>query len=352
MGIIMGMDFKLNIDQALLKLIAELEEFKGRWTATQILAPDRLKVLRQVATIESIGSSTRIEGAKLSDSEVEKLLSGVKEFSFRSRDEQEVAGYAEAMEIVFAGHLDMELSENHLKQLHGVLLKYSEKDQRHRGEYKKFPNHIEAIGPAGNSLGVIFQTAMPFETPEKMRDLVEWTQKSLTEGEIHPLLVVAFFVVHFLAIHPFQDGNGRLSRIITTLLLLRSGYLYVPYSSFEHVIEANKEQYYLALRKAQGTLSSDNSKLGDWVHFFLKSMIKQKAELEKKLEKEVLLQKLPELSAQIIAFIRAHGRATIADIVTVTKGNRNTVKLHLRELVAAGRLVQQGTKKGTWYKLA
>lgn len=345
------MEFKLKIDHPLLKLIAELDEFKGRWSATQLLAPDRLKVLRQVATIESIGSSTRIEGAKLSDSEVKNLLSGVKAFSLRSRDEQEVAGYAEAMELIFSGHAEMPLSENHIKQFHGVLLKHSEKDQRHRGEYKKFPNHVEAFDPKGKSLGVVFQTASPFETPSKMKELVEWTQTALKEQEIHPLLVIAFFVVHFLAIHPFQDGNGRLSRVLTTLLLLRAGYMYVPFSSFERVIEANKEQYYLALRRAQGTLAGNGSKLGDWISFFLKSMVKQKAELEKKLERELLAEKLPELSSQIIAYIRDHGRATIGDVVAITKANRNTAKVHLRELVSAGRLVQQGKGKGTWYKL-
>lgn len=345
------MEFKLQIDHCLLKLIAELDEFKGRWSATQLLAPDRLKALRQVATIESIGSSTRIEGAKLTDSEVEKLLSGVKAFSLRSRDEQEVAGYAEAMELIFSSHSEMTLSENLVKQLHGVLLKYSEKDEQHRGDYKKFPNHVEAFDAKGKSLGVVFQTASPFETPQKMKELVEWAQTAIQKTEIHSLLSISFFIVHFLAIHPFQDGNGRLSRILTTWLLLRAGYLYVAFSSFERIIEVNKEQYNLALRKAQSTLYGENSKLGDWVTFFLKSMVKQKAELEKKLEREMLLEKLPELSSQMVIHIRDHGRATIGNIVAVTQANRNTIKVHLKDLVDAGRLVRQGTGKGTWYKL-
>src|SRR3989338_8309954 len=168
MDTLMDMEIKLKIDHQLLKLIALLDEFKGKWSATQLLVPDRLKSLRKVATIESIGSSTRIEGAKLSDSEIEKLLSGVKTFSFRSRDEQEVAGYAEAMELVFSGHTEMPLSENHIKQLHGVLLKHSEKDQRHRGEYKKFPNHVEAFDASGKSIGIVFETTSPFETPIKI----------------------------------------------------------------------------------------------------------------------------------------------------------------------------------------
>lgn len=345
------MEVKIQLNHDLLRLIAELDEFKGRWTATHLLAPDRLKALRQVATIESIGSSTRIEGAKLSDSEVEELLSGIKTYSFRSRDEQEVGSYAEAMELVFANHTELPLTENHIKQLHTILLKYSHKDERHRGEYKKFPNHVEAFDSDGKSLGVVFETTPPFDTPKRMTDLIEWTNVNLLDRKFHPLLVIAVFVVHLLAIHPFQDGNGRLSRILTTLLLLRCGYSYVLYSSFERVIEANKEGYYLALRRAQGTLGKDDSKLSEWLLFFLRCMQKQKSDLERKLEKESLLDKLPELSAQILAFIKDHGRATISDVVEVTKQNRNTIKGHLRELVQSGRLSKQGQGKGTWYKL-
>lgn len=352
MGIFMGVKVTIQIDQKLLALISELEEFKGKWSATQLLAPDRLVALRKVATIESIGSSTRIEGAKLSDSEVEKLLSGVKAFSFRSRDEAEVGGYAEAMETIFSDYSQLSLTENHIKQLHTTLLKFSQKDERHRGEYKKFPNHVEAFDPKGKSLGVVFETTTPFETPKRITELVEWTNRMFDTKEMHPLLVIGVFVVHFLAIHPFQDGNGRLSRVLTTLLLLRAGYSYVPFSSMERVIEANKEQYYLTLRRAQGSLAKDSAKLPEWITFFLKTMVKQKQELEKKMEKENLLASLPEVSAQILAFIHDHGRATIGDIVTVTQKNRNTVKAHLRELVKQRKLSQQGKGKGTWYKLA
>lgn len=345
------MEVKLKIDSKILKLIAELDEFKGSWAATQLLAPDRLLSLRQVATIESIGSSTRIEGAKLSDQEVEKLLLGVKTFSFRSRDEQEIGGYAEAMELVFTSFKDLELTENHIKQLHSLLLKFSQKDERHRGEYKKFPNHVEAFDSEGKSLGVVFETTKPFDTPKRMTELVKWTNRILEENEIHPLLIVAVFVVCFLAIHPFQDGNGRLSRVLTTLLLLRCGYSYVPYSSFERVIEANKEHYYLALRRAQSTLKKGDTKLADWIHFFLESMVKQKAHLEDKLRKESLIGALPETSSQILQFVKEHGRATVAQIVAVTGKNRNTVKVHLQKLVKTKRLTQHGKGKGTWYSL-
>jgi len=263
---------KLQILSEHLNLISKIDEFKGKWEALSNLAPDRLALLKRVATIESVGSSTRIEGARLTDREVEKLLSGLSSASFQSRDEEEIAGYAEAMELIFDSYDKIQTSENQIKQIHQILLRHSTKDARHRGKYKKFPNHVEAFSHDGRSLGIIFATATPFETPFKMAELVEWFNMEWEKWEFHRLLLIAIFLVHFLAIHPFQDGNGRLSRILTILLLLKSGYSYVPYSSLERVIEGNTEQYYLALRRAQSTLYTDNSRINDWILFFLSSL--------------------------------------------------------------------------------
>jgi Fic family protein len=218
----------LIITPEILKLIAEIDEFKGAWAAIGRISPDRLTALRRVATIESIGSSTRIEGAKLSDAKVGRLLTGLEVKSFTSRDEEEIAGYAEVMETIFAHWKDISLTENHIRQLHRDLLQYSSKDERHRGEYKTHNNHVEAFGPVGESLGIVFETATPFDTPRLTAELVETTQGNLESGDSHPLINIALFIVVFLEIHPFQDGNGRLSRILTTLLLLRSGYAYQP----------------------------------------------------------------------------------------------------------------------------
>ena len=220
-----------RITSELVTAIGQIDEFKGRWESLGNLAPERLWALRKIATIESVGSSTRIEGVRLTDGEIERLLSGVQTQSFRTRDEQEVAGYAKLMELIFESYADIPLTENHIHQLHGVLLKHSDKDVRHRGHYKKLPNHVEAFDEAGRSLGVIFETATPFDTPRLMEELVALTTQAFAEGHHHPLLIVGHFVVRFLAIHPYQDGNGRLSRALTTLLLLRAGYSYVPYSS-------------------------------------------------------------------------------------------------------------------------
>lgn len=340
------------ISNEVLRLIAELDEFKGRWQALGQLAPDRLSGLRRVATIESIGSSTRIEGAKLSDSEVDQLLSGLDVRSFRSRDEQEVAGYAKAMELVFGSWGEMALSENVLKQLHGVLLADSDKDERHRGEYKTIPNQVEAFDQDGKSLGVVFQTASPFDTPRLMEALVRWTNEALTAGEHHPLLVIGTFVVRVLAVHPFQDGNGRLARVATTLLLLRAGYQYVPFASLERVIEENKDEYYRSLRRAQTTLDRDESELATWLVFFLRCLVQQKNVLARKIEREQLLAALPALDEQLLRLVREHGRLTLGAALKLTGANRNTLKVHLRGLVGRGSLRLCGKARASWYEPA
>ena len=343
----------LKVTNAILTLISELDEFKGAWQAIGRIAPERLSNLRHVATIESIGSSTRIEGAKLSDREVEKLLSHLDTQSFANRDEQEVAGYAAVMETVFEHASDIPLTVNYIKQLHAQLLQYSEKDARHRGEYKTLSNSVEAFTPEGESVGVIFQTASPFDTPRLMDELIDWANAALSEKALHPLLVIAIFTVVFLEIHPFQDGNGRLSRILTTLLLLQSGYAYVPYSSLESVIEANKKNYYLALRQTQGTIRTETPDWQPWVTFFLEALSKQKKKLESKIKRErLILGDLPELSVQILEIAREHGRVTVNDAAKTTGSSRNTIKDHIKSLHNNGLLERHGAGRGTWYSLA
>jgi Fic family protein len=346
---------ELVLGPDLVRLVAEIDEFKGRWEALKMLSPDRLSALRKVATIESIGSSTRIEGSKLTDAQVETLLSGITVQSFQTRDEQEVAGYAEAMDLVFEAWVDLRLTENHVRQLHKTLLRHSDKDERHRGSYKTLPNHVVAFDGDGRELGVVFNTTTPFDTPREMEALVAWTRKAIEEEVMHPLLIVSVFVVTFLAIHPFQDGNGRLSRVLTTLLLLRAGYAYAPYSSMERVIEENKDLYYKALRRTQTTLGGDAPDWEPWVGFFLRCLKKQKDSLAVRLDRERIAQgaedELPDLSRQVLQALHSQERLTIVQIASITTANRNTLKVRLRELVSTGRIRKHGKARATWYSL-
>ena len=342
----------IQITPELLILLSELDEFKGAWRALGTLAPERLSALRHVATIESIGTSTRIDGSKLSDREVGHLLSRLEIKKFDSRDEQEVAGYAETMETVFHSFADIPVTENHLKQLHRDLLRYSHKDERHRGDYKKLPNNVVAFDAAGKMVGAVFETASPFDTPRRMSELVAWLRDAREIGRLHPLLIVAVFTVTFLEIHPFQDGNGRLSRILTTLLLLQAGYAYVPYSSLESVIEHSKEGYYLALRQTQQSIHSEAPDWQPWLMFFMRALQQQKRRLAAKVEREKgAFATLPALAVKILDYVRDHGRVTSRDMVRDSGASPNTLKTMFGALVKKGLLVRHGGGRSIWYGL-
>lgn len=342
----------IQITPELLALISEIDEFKGAWRALGTLAPQRLKALRYIATIESIGSSTRIEGSKLTDRDVENLLANLEINRFTSRDEQEVAGYADVMETVFHAWADIPVTENHIKQLHRDLLRHSDKDTRHRGAYKTLRNDVGAFDADGKMIGIVFETATPFDTPRRMTELIKWLNDARELRHIHPLLIVAVFVVTFLEIHPFQDGNGRLSRILTTLLLLQAGYAYVPYSSLESVIENSKEGYYLALRQTQGTIRTDAPNWQPWLTFFLRALQQQKRRLAIKVEREKnALTTLSALAVSSLDYARNHGRVTTRDMVRETGASTNTLKATFTSLVQKGLLVRQGGGRSTWYVL-
>jgi Fic family protein len=342
----------IRITPEMLALLSEIDEFKGAWRALGTLAPERLNALRHIATIESIGSSTRIEGSKLTDREVEHLLAKLEITAFASRDEQEVAGYAKVMEAIFQAWADIPVNENHIRQLHRDLLGYSGKDERHRGEYKKLPNNVAAFDTDGKMIGIVFETATPFDTPRRMAELIAWLSATRDLKRLHPLLIVAVFTVTFLEIHPFQDGNGRLSRILTTLLLLQVGYAYVPYSSLESVVERSKEDYYLALRQTQLTINSGTPNWQPWIMFFLRALQQQKRHLEAKIERErKAIAELSELAVRILEHARSHGRVTTRDMVREAGASPNTLKVTFRSLVEKNLLVRQGGGRSIWYRL-
>ncbi len=359
MGVNMGVEDNsmlntdtIQITHELLGLIAEIDEFKGAWRALGTLAPERLNALRLVATIESIGSSTRIEGSRLSDRDVERLLANLEIKSFDNRDEQEVAGYAEVMDTLFHAWQDIKVTENHIRQFHRDLLAYSQKDEWHRGNYKTSSNSVAAFDKNGQQIGIVFETAKPFDTPRLMAELIGWLNGARDSGHWHPLLIIGVFVVVFLEIHPFQDGNGRVSRILTTLLLLQAGYAYVPYSSLESVIEHTKESYYFGLRQTQSTIRKDAPDWQPWLKFFLRALHQQMKRLAAKVEREKLMvAALPELAVQILDHARNHGRVTIGDMIRLTGISRNTLKDHFRKLVEDGHIIRHGTGKGSWYSL-
>lgn len=327
-----------------------LDRFAGRWLKLRDLAPDKLNELRRVATIESVGSSTRIEGAALSDSEVAAVLDGMAIDSFQARDEQEVRGYADVLESISDDHHRMALTESSIKSLHHTLLGHSTKDARHRGDYKTAPNHIEATHPDGRRV-VVFRTAPPAETRWWMARLVDEFDAAWRAESWHPLVLTADFVLWFLTIHPFQDGNGRLSRALTTLLLLKAGYEYVPYSSLERVIEDNKVAYYAALRASQATVVRDATRYRDWIDFFFGALQQQQRVLTTTLEAALQRTGVIPVQERILDAIRTHGPQSCATLASQLGVNERTLRYHLRQLTDTGRLVTPRRRAGRVYSL-
>ena len=265
------LDFTFTANQQIIQLIAEIDLFRGKWEHLEQLRPVFLKELKGMATIQSIGSSTRIEGATLSDKEIEQLIADLKVNKLENRDEQEVIGYYDVLELILDNAEDIHLTENYIMQLHTVLLRYSTKDSGQKGAYKKVSNKVVASYPDGTQR-VIFNTTEPYLVQKEMQELLSWTNKRLENLEYHPLLVVGLFIYEFLSIHPFHDGNGRLSRLLTTLLLIKLDYDFIQYISFEHIIENRKERYYAALMECQRKRNTEEERVDTWMLFFLNAL--------------------------------------------------------------------------------
>ena len=345
--------FSQSSSQKIIKLISEIDMFKGKWSVLENMSITFLNELRNIATIQSIGSSTRIEGANLSDQDIKELIAELDINKLDTRDEQEVVGYYDTLELIFENYREIELTENYIKQLHSRLLKYSVKDDRQRGIYKKLTNKVVATYPNG-AQKVIFNTTEPSLVPKEMEELITWTNQCVRENKIHSLIVIGLFIYEFLSIHPFHDGNGRLSRLLTNLLLLKQDYNFIKYVSFEHLIEERKKNYYTALMECQQSRNTDNERIDIWIIFFLDSIKNLSEKLENKI-KDIALTKsiyLNERQKQIIGFVEKNELCKIGDIHrNFSDISINTLKKDMKYLVENNILDKTGQRKGTIYRL-
>lgn len=330
--------------------ITQIDELKGQWIAGAKLSPQVLGRLKRSVLITSTGASTRIEGARLSDEDVEKMMRGIDIQKFTDRDKQEVRGYFELLENVFDSWKSLKFSENTIKHFHKEILKYVKKDELHRGDYKKEENKVHMIDAAGKSVGVLFDTTSAYLTPKEMQELVEWTQQALAEKKYHPLLVISAFLVEFLQIHPFQDGNGRLSRVLTNLLLLKEGYLYMPYISHEKLIEDNKPEYYLALRQGQKTFKTKHESIVPWLDFFLAIFLKQSQMAVELLSKENIEKLLSKKQLAVWQYLQETEEATPGEIAKKAKVARPTVNQALDRLLRLKKVERIGLGRSTRYR--
>ena len=338
-----------QIPSVIVSKIAKIDELKGQWITGARLSPQVLGRLKRSVLITSTGASTRIEGARLSDEDIEKLMRGINIQKFTNRDKQEAQGYYELLENVFNSWKNLKFSENLIKHFHQELLKHVEKDEKHRGDYKKGENKVHMIDEAGQSIGILFDTSPAYLTPTQMQTLVEWTQKTVEENKFHPLLVIGNFLVEFLKIHPFTDGNGRLSRVITNLLLLQAGYIYVPYVSHEKLVEDNKPDYYIALRRSQKTIGTEKEDIADWLNFFLDMILKQSEMAVELLSKENIEKILSEKQMIVWQYIEKIIETSTGDITEKTKIARPTVKQTLDVLLRLKKIERIGLGRSTRY---
>lgn len=339
-----------NIPTGIWSKIVKIDEIKGRWTGGINLSPQILGRLEKSVLVTSAGASTRIEGAKLTDMEVEKLIHGIKIGKWKNRDEQEVSGYYELLKNVFDSWNALSFSESAIKHFHNEMLKHVSKDERHRGDYKKIENDVKMYDEKGNVIGVVFETVPAYLAPKEMQELMEWTKKALKEKKIHPLLVVGNFVVEFLNIHPFQDGNGRLSRILTNLLLLKVGYLYMPYISHEKFIEDNKDEYYIALRRSQKTFKTKDESVADWLEFFLNMILKQSEMAMELLGSEQVEKLLSPKQLSVWEYLQNVIEATPLEIAEKAGVARPTVNQVLTKLLKLNKIEKIGSGRGTRYR--
>lgn len=339
-----------NLPADIWSKIIKIDELKGRWISGARLNPQVLGRLKKSVLITSTGASTRIEGARLSDEDVEKLMRGISIQKFADRDKQEVQGYYELLANIFEAWGRLRFSENTIKHFHSEILKYVEKDKLHRGEYKKTENKVHMVDAAGKSVGILFDTTPAYLTPKQMLELVEAVQSAFQEEKYHPLLVIANFLVEFLQIHPFADGNGRLSRILTNLLLLQHGYEYIPYVSHEKLIEENKSDYYMALRKSQKTFKAQKPDITPWLEFFLSIVYKQTLLAVELLSQENIEKILSPKQLSVWEYFQGVTEATPAEISKSAKVARPTVNQVLDKLLKLKKIERIGQGRSTRYR--
>lgn len=338
--------FRINIDWKLINLISQIDRFDASWTTIEKKEGQCLKQLKSIATVRSVGASTRIEGSKMSDEEVEVLLKEIDITKIEDRDSQEVVGYFEVLDIISSSYNNIGINESGLKNLHNILLKYSYKDEWHKGDYKQHSNAVEAKLPDGTRQMIFQTTEAGIPTQDAMRRLITWYDN---DEDTHPLVKCALFAYDFVSIHPFQDGNGRLSRLISTLLLLKHGYKWIQYVSFEHEIENRKTEYYRVLRGCQA--QRPNEDVTEWITFFFSALGNIQEQLMKKLETKGIDTRLSPREKSILTFIENHAGCKSGEIAKKLGIPSPTVKRILPRLKELNLIEKHGIGPGTNYSI-
>lgn len=338
--------FEIDINWNLISLISKIDRFDASWASIEKREGQSLKQLKSIATVRSVAASTRIEGSRMSNEEVEVLLRNIDITKLVDRDSQEVVGYFDVLDIITESYQDISITESSINNLHNILLKHSQKDSWHKGRYKQHTNAVEANYPDGTKRIIFETTEAGFPTEDAMRGLIDWYN---TDNQTHSLVKCALFCYEFVSIHPFQDGNGRLSRLLATLLLLKNGYKWIQYVSFEHEIESKKDEYYRVLRNSQSQRPNEN--ITEWISFFFNALLNIQNQLLDKIEISGMQSQLSPKEKSIITFIGNHSGCKSGEIAKKLDIPNPTVKRILSDLLEKNLIEKYGTGPGTNYSL-
>jgi len=320
-----------------------MDHFGGQWSANPGLPVERLARLEEAARIHSTGSSCRLAGLHISDTDVAGLLCGE---AVPLRDSVEILGYAAAMTSAFPGSERL-VTVDDVRALHHVLLGNDE-----HSDWRTGPLHREGFDASGKATGLVFPTLPPRLVEKKADELLTWLEFELRSGEQHAILIIGTFYLYFLAISPFERGNGRMARLLIGHLLRRAGYGFIPYASVEREIEESRNDYQQTLLSSQTRMWSDEADLRAWLEFFLQVLDRHRERVEAKLVLEREVRDFPPLQRAILEAVREHGDVDAGLLIKATGANRNTLKDNLRRLVQHGMLEKTGQRRGTRYRMA
>lgn len=330
-------------DSEILGLIAAIYKEAGKQEMYLKQRPEELEKLVEIAKVQSTEASNAIEGIVTTSTRIRQLVE--EKTAPRNRDEQEIAGYRDALNIIHENFDAIPITRNYILQLHKVL--YSHMNNPMAGQTKSVQNYISATYPDGHT-ETLFTPLAPFETPEALERICDEYNRVIGNMEAEPLIVIPIFIHDFLCIHPFNDGNGRMSRLLTTLLLYRNGFYVGKYISLEAKIAKNKDLYYAALRQAQEGWHEGTEDAVPFIKYLLGIILSAYRDFEERFS--LVEQKKPALETVRQATLSKIGRFSKQDIRELCPAlSVSSIEGALRKLVASGELKREGNGKSTCY---
>lgn len=330
-------------DSEVISLIAQIHEHKGKQSLYLKQKPQTLEQLTLIAKIQSTESSNKIEGIVTTSTRIKQLMSD--KTTPRNRDEEEILGYRNALNIIHESFEYIPITPNYILQLHHELYKTTSKTIG--GKFKGVQNYISAKYPDGHE-EILFTPLSPFETPEAMRNLCDEFNKCVDNDSVEALLLIPTFISDFVCIHPFSDGNGRMSRLLTTLLLYRLGYYVGKYISIEKLIEKNKDAYYDALNKVDKGWHENENDPTPFIKYILRILLTAYREFEDRMSLIEAKQSSYDYVKNTIDQIL--GKFSKAELLERCPSiAKSTLEAALKKLVKDGYIKKSGQGKSTFY---